>query len=227
MRTFTDNIVIGWPILQDGESETGDAFLRFSAFQVEMIRHGFFTRGALTIGDIYVDDIAVFGEGLVEAYRGESTLAQHPRIILCAPLVSLVREHLRYYEPGDAPQFRLLLEDLDGQWFIDYLDDEVFPAVDVVQEEFLSVHEEQIELNLRRFVADPRVWSKYCWIADYHNAFCAMHADQLTPGLSIDVSLFRSGPGESSPLREFVLYLASRQVNGYPLGSSCMRCMRA
>jgi len=63
MRTFTDNIVIGWPIIYDGEAESGDAFIRFAAFQVEMIRHGFFIRGALTVGRIYVDDIAVFGDG--------------------------------------------------------------------------------------------------------------------------------------------------------------------
>lgn len=82
LKAFTDNIVIGWPIRDDGESKTGQAFSKLGYFQFVMAIEGFFVRGAISIGDAYVDDIAVFGDALVQAYDGEINLARDPRIIL-------------------------------------------------------------------------------------------------------------------------------------------------
>jgi hypothetical protein len=50
IRAFTDNIVIGWPIDDDAESELGSAFSSLSWFQLEMVNAGFFVRGAISIG---------------------------------------------------------------------------------------------------------------------------------------------------------------------------------
>jgi hypothetical protein len=50
IRAFTDNIVIGWPIDDDAESELGSAFSSLSSFQLEMVNAGFFVRGAISIG---------------------------------------------------------------------------------------------------------------------------------------------------------------------------------
>ena len=127
LKAFTDNIVIGWPIRSDGEIELGDAFSALSWFQFEMINAGFFIRGAISVGNIYVDDIAVVGGGLIEAYKGESTLARDPRIILTATAAKTVKGHLEYYGSrsgggSHAPQNRELLQDADGQFFLNYLE---------------------------------------------------------------------------------------------------------
>lgn len=79
---FTDNIVIGWPvdpwglpemeldpILDDAESQLGFAFMGLAGFQFAMANAGFFVRGAVAVGDAYVDEYCVFGEGLLEATR--------------------------------------------------------------------------------------------------------------------------------------------------------------
>jgi hypothetical protein len=42
LKAFTDNIVIGWPVFTDGESEFGQAFFRVMYFQVGMVNSGFF-----------------------------------------------------------------------------------------------------------------------------------------------------------------------------------------
>jgi hypothetical protein len=42
LKGFTDNIVIGWPIYDDGEVESGMVFERVAEFQREMVLRGFF-----------------------------------------------------------------------------------------------------------------------------------------------------------------------------------------
>ncbi|WP_374401745.1 hypothetical protein [Niveibacterium sp.] len=82
LKAFTDNIVVGWPVKSDAESEFGDAFSRLAEFQLQMAIDGYFIRGGLSVGPAYVDEIAVFGGALLEAYDGESTLARDPRVVL-------------------------------------------------------------------------------------------------------------------------------------------------
>ena len=64
LKAITENIVVGWPAHDDAESQLGDAFWRLGGFQLQMVLSGFFVRGAITVGDAYVDDIAVFGNAL-------------------------------------------------------------------------------------------------------------------------------------------------------------------
>jgi hypothetical protein len=114
----------------DAESEFGSAFLRLTAFQLNMAIRGYFVRGAISVADAYVDDIAVFGDALIEAYVGESKLARDPRIVLTESAVRAAKSHLHYYsDPKDAPHSRDILKDADGQWFLNYLD-QVMIAVD-------------------------------------------------------------------------------------------------
>ena len=55
-KVFTDNIVIGWPILQDGESEFEYTILNVAYYQLELILEGLFVRGAMDMGPAYIDD---------------------------------------------------------------------------------------------------------------------------------------------------------------------------
>ena len=115
LKAFTDNIAIGWPIegRQDGEVELGFAFSDVAAFQLTMVNAGFFIRGAISVGPVYVDEIAVFGDALLEAYKGESTLARDPRIVLTASARQSVRKHLQYYPDKHwAPQDRYVIPSL-------------------------------------------------------------------------------------------------------------------
>jgi len=173
-KTFTDNIVIGFPIERDAESEIGSAFFHLGSMQLEMVQAGFFIRGGIAIGELYIDDDIVFGDGLIEAYRAESQLARDPRIILSKSAIEYLKIHLSYYHPVEySPQYRELLRDVDGQIFLNYLDgiliaeDERGPFYEELQK-----HKDIVEQKLDEFANNPIIWSKYAWVANYHNYFC-------------------------------------------------------
>lgn len=196
LKAFTDNIVIGWPARDDAESEFGSAFFKLANFQFQMVIEGFFIRGALSVGDAYVDEITVFGSALSEAYAGESSLARDPRIILTSSAVKTAKKHLTYYgNPQHAPHVRDILCDSDGQWFLNYLDC-VLGAVDEYgpfYEEFLK-HKMVVEEKLEEHRGNPPIWSKYAWVAGYHNYFCDLHSYYFSDDHKINMELFRASP---------------------------------
>ena len=186
---FTDNIVIGWPVdpwglpeieldptLNDAESQLGLAFMGLAGFQFEMANAGFFVRGAVAVGDAYVDEYCVFGEGLLEAHEGESSRARDPRIVLTPSAHDRVDDHLRYYDRRvGAPQNRALLRDIDGQWFLNYLDTIHIDGDDQPFLDELCKHKESVEARLDEFRQRPTVFAKYSWVAGYHNFFCDLY----------------------------------------------------
>jgi hypothetical protein len=190
LKAFTDNIVIGWPIgdveddyddpSDDAEGELADCFLILSLFQFEMIRRRFFVRGAISGGNIYIDDIAVVGGGLMEAYEGEAFLARDPRIVLTETAMTAVNQHLEYYGSrsgggAHAPQNRELLRDADGQFFLNYLDNVVISEDDTPNYEAIVIHRDRVVENLQKYKSQANIWNKYAWVARYHNYFCDQH----------------------------------------------------
>lgn len=59
-------------------------------YQNLLMSHGFFTRGAVTIGSHYSDDNLIFSGGLVEAYNLETKVSKYPRIIASTGLMKKV-----------------------------------------------------------------------------------------------------------------------------------------
>lgn len=197
-KGFTDNIVIGHPIHDDGEHELGWTMTRIGYFQLQMIQHGFFVRGAVSVGNVYIDEDIAFGDGLIDAYEGESKLARDARVVLTSSAVSYIRRHLKYYaEPKESPQYAELLQDVDGQWYINYLlttlnsPDDGGPFIDIIVD-----HKRKVEECLRKFVKEPSVWSKYLWVANYHDWFCNNYQRyfEKPDDLKIDSRLLRPGP---------------------------------
>ncbi len=186
-RAFTDNIVIGQPIRDDGEIELGRVFFDLSYFQMKMTMEGFFVRGAIAVGDLFMDDITVFGDGLIEAYEAETTLARDPRIVLAPSAQRAVNRHLTYYGGGShAPQNHALLKDSDGQYFVHYLDT-LIPENGIFFEPELAIHKAKIEEKLAHSKSRPAIWAKYLWAANYHNYFCDQNSciDATFPRFSV------------------------------------------
>lgn len=197
LKAFTDNIVIGWPVRDDAEVEFGNAFFKLGAFQFQMVLDGYFVRGGLSVGDAYVDEIAVFGSALVEAYEGESILARDPRIVLTSSAVAATKQHLSYYGSGrHAPHVRDVLRDSDGQWFLNYLECVLWAEDDrgPFYEEF-DRHKLAVEQKLATHKSNPSIWSKYAWVASYHNYFCDLHSHHFGEEHKVNVELFKQSPG--------------------------------
>lgn len=178
VKVFTDNIVIGYPIYRDAEAELGHVFNLLSFFQLEMVNHGFFIRGGVSIGKLYMDENIVFGPGLIEAYEAESDRARDPRIVLAETATNAVKKHLTYYtDASRSPQSRGLFLDSDGQYFINYLD-----SIMIAEHEYgpnydeLLKHKNRIENCLRTYRSSPHIWTKYAWAANYHNYFCSLYS---------------------------------------------------
>jgi hypothetical protein len=180
IKAFTDNIVIGWPVKSDAESELGSIFSSLAYFQLRMVSKGFFIRGAISVGRAYVDDVVVMGSAFLEAYRGENQ-AVNPRIILTDSATSAVRKHLTYYSrPDHAPQYSDLYQDPDGKWFVNYLETILAAGEECPFLEEVEKHKDNIVRRLVEFHSESRIREKYIWVANYHNFFCDQRPHHFT-----------------------------------------------
>ena len=175
-KSFSDNVLLAYPQFSDDmESEFGFIMLSISKYQFEMALQGFFIRGGLSVGQLYVDDNSVYGEALLDAYELETKTAVNPIIILCTETMKLVDLHLGFYHGEEPPHVRYVLVNSDGRYFINYLSEcitETDEGEDEVDQKHLKKHKDQIEHALAQYVAEPAVFAKFSWLAAYHNYFC-------------------------------------------------------
>ncbi len=120
---------------------------------------GVFLRGGIGRGRHYESPRMLFSEGLVNAYRLESTPAKVPRVIVSPDLWNVA---------GPATRARCL-EDDDGYRFIDYLEwcsrQESAPPAGHPW----ARHRAHLLRELGRSRGEPPVRAKYLWLVGYHN----------------------------------------------------------
>lgn len=176
-KIFTDNVLLGYPIRKssDGESEFGLLISGLMYYQLSMALDGFFVRGAFSMDHLYVGADVVYGPAILEAYKLESEIANNPRIIFSDEVMDLVRAHLKYYgDPKDSPQYEEIMLDTDGRYFINYLYGIIENDEYSIDESALMMHKKNVEDRLRQFQNNSHIWSKYLWVANYHNYFCKL-----------------------------------------------------
>ena len=110
IRFFSDNFVIA---IKSDEPRAADKLLSTIAdICVHFLRCGYKPRGGVTKGQFYIDDVFVWGQGLVAAYLIESNQAKYPRIVIDDVVVNDATHHL-----ADI----LFLKDEDGKIILNYL----------------------------------------------------------------------------------------------------------
>ncbi|OAI19699.1 hypothetical protein A1355_04140 [Methylomonas koyamae] len=185
LKGFTDNIVMGWPIGKDPRWSFEMAFDCLKHFQLTMIIEGFFIRGAISFGDIYIDETVVFGKPVMDAYKGENRDARDPRIIFTQSAADEIKKHRD--KLGTQLYQRDILKDTDGRLFLNYLD-----SVMIAEEEYCPIsadvrsHKTRVEAELAKSRGNPSIWSKYAWVAKYHNDFCDQHSDEFNDEYKIN-----------------------------------------
>ncbi len=181
-RAFTDRIVVGFPsseALPLEQHDIGTLLLYLAFFQFEMIRAGFFVRGAISVGEFHIDDDIVFGKAFAEANEEERKAACAPRIILAPSAAKVVASHVLRDNPAFSRlQRTALLRDFDDRLFVDYLGQTIFIAggeIGPFRAE-LEMHRDRVAAKLTAFKHKSTIWSKYEWAARYHNFFCDLHS---------------------------------------------------
>jgi hypothetical protein len=174
-KSFSDNVLLAIPrYSHDMESESGNILLATSEYQFQMALKGFFVRGGISLGRLFIDDNSVYGGALVDAYELESKVAVNPIVVLCKNTEKLVKKHLTYYADEWAPQRRILLINSDGHYFINYLDECIIDSGEdlTLDADSLLLHKKQITNSLSKYAHQPAVFAKFSWLAAYHNYFC-------------------------------------------------------
>jgi len=188
LKAFTDNVVLGHPIRwDDGEAELTAVLSDVALLQIGLAQEGFFVRGGIAAGDLYVDEDIVFGTGLLDAVEAEQR-ANTPRVVLAESAVQLVKKHLECYASvATSPQNRQLLFDEDDQLVVNYLDCSWPDRTEPPLFDWLAKHRDVLVDRLAQYRAEPHVWAKYAWVARYHNYFCNSIPDGMPH--RVDVSL--------------------------------------
>ncbi|MFM2275665.1 MAG: hypothetical protein RL211_1537 [Pseudomonadota bacterium] len=174
-KSFTDNVVLAHPGFGDDmESEFGFILWAINEYQFQMALKGFFIRGGLAVNQLFMDENSVYGAALLEAYSLESKVAVNPVVVLCDNTMKLVDKHIGYYSGEVAPQIRDVLKGPDGRYFLNYLTECIVEGDDqeYLDAKSLRLHKKQIEFALKTYTAVPTVFSKFAWLAEYHNYFC-------------------------------------------------------
>lgn len=174
-KSFTDNVVLAHPRFStDMESEFGFILWSINEYQFQMALKGFFIRGGLAVDQLFMDENSVYGMALLKAYDLESKVAVNPIVVLCDNTMKLVDMHIGYYSGEAAPQVRDVLKGPDGRYFLNYLTECIIEGddQDYLDADSLRVHKQQIESALKAYAAVPAVFSKFSWLAAYHNYFC-------------------------------------------------------
>lgn len=124
-KIFSDNIVVALPCDDAGfdNSHPMIALNRMSAIigalQRKFLEHNILSRGCITYGDLFIDDLMVFGPALIQAYEMENDVAIFPRVVLSGQAQEFdVRIKLES-RVVSTNKFR---KDSDGMLFLSYLD---------------------------------------------------------------------------------------------------------
>jgi hypothetical protein len=107
---------------------------------------------------------------------------------LSEPLQQLVTDSYRANPAGqlDASTNQAICRDVDGWWFVNYLDAAQDSAG--IQWEFVQQHKASI-LDSLSHTTRHDVLPKYGWACRYHNVFCHWHRDD--PGYSDEYRISR------------------------------------
>jgi hypothetical protein len=190
-RFFTDNVVIAEEVGFGGDHFTLHGLTcQLALLQWELISEGYFLRGAIELGDLYIDDEIVFGPSLLDAYEAENTIAKWPRIVLAKGARQCANKDIH----GDCDLS--LVCDADQQLSVDYLSQTVFIAggCDRPFHEIVDEHKEIVTRQLSQFRSDPETWMKYYWVAQYHNSFCDKFEQYLASDARIEAELLIHRP---------------------------------
>lgn len=193
IKIFSDNIVIARECGCGNGSMECFTISKFCArLQGYALHYGLLLRGAITMGNFYIDERFVYGEALVRAYDLESTVAIYPRIIMAGEVADVTA--LQAYK-GDPNKW--IVPDSDGKWMVNFVSQYTSGVDKKIAIQLIAAARRKIlDLFLPRPALIPiKIRQKYHWLAVKFNELCEMsgfRAQQIvfTPMLEPDIAYF-------------------------------------
>ena len=219
-RIFSDNIIIAIPITEKYTTENaiGSIILTLAYFQYyALIGENKTIRGGLGVGELYMDNLFVFGNGLINAYDIENRQAIYPRIALDNVfnyaennIVDNINNEM-YKSIG----IKFINLDFDGRYYIDFLNvchliekTDVSSALRFFLTNRLSIHE-IIGSNLDRKKMLGILLKKY-WLYVYIISKCDNNHIQVPQTILDDISYIEKNYKENksiyNAIKQYYLY---------------------
>jgi hypothetical protein len=195
---FSDSVIVAVPV-EDDMTSTEALFrliIDINQLQHTLAGYRYFGRGAITFGRLHFHDGLVFGPALVKAVELERTVAREPRIVLSPVAVDALSELPGEEDPAGHAARSQLLTDKDGVVFVDYLAGalQVDPSFDLAGQ--LTIHRDVVIEELERNQGNSSRWSKYRWVADYHDSICTDYDTLLDGG----ADAYKIGAPHTTPI---------------------------
>jgi len=168
IKVFSDNIIVAIPsdTTQRDDHHPIIALNRIGPavryLQREFLNKKILIRGGVTYGQLYIDDVFVWGKALIDAYSLESTIAKYPRIVIDQSIVELKGLVLFDDQSLDFLSINKIKKDYDGEFFFDYLN---YPR-DVKTRALIDSSLDDINMRIESETKKD-VLEKYIWHRNY------------------------------------------------------------
>lgn len=164
-KIFSDNLIVALPSDEKKLDNNHPiiALNRMSmiigALQRNFLKQGILVRGSIALGDLFINDLMVFGDALVKAYELESNYAKFPRILVSEEVQEFDSECRFGNVEFSANRLRT---DTDGLVFLDYLN---YPA-DPITQSLIIESCKQTKKQIAK-ETDGRILEKLHWHLKY------------------------------------------------------------
>ena len=169
VKIFSDNILFAYPVKDSFDKE--DVYLSYRKlvdylgfFLHSIANKGILFRGAIAFDKLMINDLLVWGEGLLKVVYLEENVAIYPRIILSEELLKIFDEFslsgIKYEQKFSC------LKDFDDCVFFNFFDYEDTEAT----ESLLYYAKKYIRENIEKERAEknrPKILHNYYWFENY------------------------------------------------------------
>lgn len=171
---FSDSIVISVKVDDNVNEMASTLIVNLAYIGTVLLEKGILIRGGLTIGNIiHIDNGAVFGQGLIDAFMLETRSAKFPRIVLSDKLLNELNypletkrnrypyhQYLDRFEDGCVAFHQLIYYQVIESWT------EMTPEL---LTESLNKVRKVIVNGLDSSFEKPEVFEKYKWLKEQYN----------------------------------------------------------
>lgn len=159
-KIFSDNIIIAKKLSREATQRNQDIrslLMCVGHFQELSTSDsvGWLLRGGISIGQLFIDDVMVWGEALLKSYYLEDKIANYPRIIIDKNTVNEIIQ--------DNLLCEYLRKDFDNLYFLNFLNDCHFCGKMLMNG--FQIMQNEIGKNI-----DEKTYQKLSWHMNFVNA---------------------------------------------------------